>query len=42
MQELELLVDDYDRIQEEYIRFKAFGNIECESLIRRRNDTTLL
>jgi len=42
MQELELLVDDYDRIQEEYIRFKAFGNIESESLIRRRNDTTLL
>jgi len=35
MQELELLVDDYDRVQEEYIRFKVFGNIESGSLIRR-------
>jgi len=34
-QELELLVDTYDITEREYIRFKAFGDIESRALIRK-------
>lgn len=34
--ELQKLVVDYDLVEEEYIKFKIFGNIESGALMRRR------
>ena len=36
LRELQKLLDDYDRIEVEYIKFKKFGDIETGALIRRR------
>jgi hypothetical protein len=35
--DLKSLMDDYEAIEKEYLRFKVFGNIESGALIRRKS-----
>jgi hypothetical protein len=35
--DLKSLMDDYEAIEKEYLRFKVFGNIESGALIRRKH-----
>jgi hypothetical protein len=35
--QLEMLIDDYARIESQYLQFRKFGNIESGFLIRRKH-----